>query len=205
MESKAHWEEVYLSHPAEEVSWFQKRSEVSLRLIQSVCGSKDDFVIDIGGGASTLTDDLIEDGFQNITVLDISSAALSVARKRLGVVRSAHVNWIEADITSATLARSRYDVWHDRAVFHFLTVAKDRESYVEKVRTSVKPGGYVIVSTFGADGPLRCSGLEVARYSPDKLHSQFGSSFDLLEHSQETHLTPFGTEQNFIYCLCLKK
>lgn len=205
MESKAHWEEVYHSHPAEEVSWFQKRSEISLRLIKTVCRSKDDFVIDIGSGASTLIDDLIEDGYQNVTVLDISSAALSVARRRLGVVRSKNVNWIEADITSVSLPKSHYDVWHDRAVFHFLTDAKDRVSYVEKVRTSVKPGGFVIVSTFDADGPSRCSGLEVTRYTPDKLHSVFGSPFELLEHSQETHLTPFGTEQKFIYCLCLKK
>lgn len=205
MQSKAHWEEVYRSQPAEEVSWFQERSEESLRLIQTVSGAKEGFVIDIGGGASTLTDDLIEEGFQNITVLDISPAALSVARKRLGVVRSGYVNWIEADITKVDLPESQFDVWHDRAVFHFLTDAKDRACYVEKVRTSVKSGGHVIVSTFGADGPQRCSGLEVARYSPDKLHSEFGTPFELLEHSQETHRTPFGTEQKFIYCLCLKK
>ena len=205
MQSKAHWEEVYRSHSAEEVSWFQERSVFSLRLIQTVCGTKDAFVIDIGGGASTLTGDLIEEGFQNITVLDISSVALSVAQRRLGIIGSARVNWIEADITSVNLLESHYDVWHDRAVFHFLTDAKDRASYVDKVRTSVKPGGHVIVSTFGADGPMNCSGLEVERYSPDKLHSEFGSPFELLEHSQETHLTPFGTEQKFIYCLCLKK
>ena len=204
MESKAHWEEVYRSHSVEEVSWFQERSEESLRLIRMVSASKDDFLIDIGGGASRLTADLLADGFRQLTVLDISGAALDVAQRRLGM-QAVRVAWIEADITKVDLPDSQFDVWHDRAVFHFLTDTKDRASYVGKVRTSVKPGGHVIVSTFGADGPLRCSGLEVTRYSPDKLHSQFGSTFELLEHSQETHLTPFGTEQKFIYCLCLKK
>ena len=203
MQTKTHWENVYTTKPASEVSWFQEHSEVSLDLIKRTGVSQQSFVIDVGGGASTLVDDLLSDGFENITVLDISAAALHVAQARLAE-RAQVVTWLEADITRVTLPASHYNVWHDRAVFHFLTRPADRKRYVETVLASVKPGGHVIVATFSLDGPLRCSGLDVVRYSPDGLHEEFGESFLLVEHTQEVHHTPFGTQQQFVYCYCRK-
>jgi ubiquinone/menaquinone biosynthesis C-methylase UbiE len=148
-------------------------------------------------------DDLIADGFQHITVLDVSGTALQVARKRLGT-KAIEVKWIEADITQADLPHQAYDLWHDRAVFHFLTQADDRQRYIEVVRHSVRKGGHVIVATFAPDGPERCSGLEVVRYSPESLHSEFGDGFEVVDTTRETHHTPFGTDQKFIYCYCRK-
>jgi SAM-dependent methyltransferase len=136
-----------------------------------------------------------------LTVLDISAAALTAAQKRLGL-RAAGVQWIEADITKANLPTKQFDVWHDRAVFHFLTSQEDRAAYVQAVFHSVKPGGHVIVATFAEDGPAQCSGLPVMRYSADGLHAEFGDSFSLLDHRIETHHTPSGTVQQFLYCYC---
>ena len=146
-------------------------------------------------------DDLLARGFQNVTVLDISASALRAAQERLGP-RASQVTWLEADITTARLPRHYYDVWHDRAVFHFLTRAEDRKGYVQAARHSVKPGGHVIVATFAPDGPLRCSGLDIVRYSTEALHGEFGEAFELVASANETHQTPFGTEQKFIYCYC---
>jgi len=203
METRTHWEEVYETKAADEVSWFQEHSETSLALIQGTGVSKSASIIDVGGGASTLVDDLLADGFQNITVLDISAAALHVAQERLGS-RAASVAWLDADITAVTLPEQHFDVWHDRAVFHFLTQAGDRHKYVDAVYRSVRPGGHVIVATFAPNGPLRCSGLDVVRYSPNTLHREFGNAFELVSHRRETHETPFGTEQQFVYCYCRK-
>ena len=198
---KAHWEEVYSTKPATEVSWFQEHSDVSLGLIQRTGVGKGGTIIDVGGGASKLVDDLLAQGYSDVTVLDISASALSVARQRLGA-RASKVVWLEADITTVALPYHRFDVWHDRAVFHFLTEADERERYVQAVRHSVKPGGHVIVAAFGPDGPLHCSGLPVMRYSPDQLHDEFGAPFELVDHTNEAHRTPFGTVQQFIYCYC---
>ena len=148
-------------------------------------------------------DDLILAGFQHISVLDVSGTALQLARQRLGT-RAGDVRWIEADITQADLPRQAYDVWHDRAVFHFLTQAADRQRYIDTVRQAVRKGGHVIVATFAADGPDRCSGLEVIRYSPESLHDEFGEGFEIMDSTHETHHTPFGKEQKFIYCYCRK-
>jgi ubiquinone/menaquinone biosynthesis C-methylase UbiE len=148
-------------------------------------------------------DDLIDNGYQNVTVLDISGTALEVAQQRLGSKASA-VTWLEADVTKVKLPANFYNVWHDRAVFHFLTQAEDRAHYVESVQHSVKTGGHVIVATFGLEGPTRCSGLEVVRYSADSLHDEFGDEFDLVDTTTEAHHTPFGTEQKFVYCYCRK-
>ena len=199
MQAKTHWEQVYSTKPVTEVSWFQEHSEVSIDLIDRTGVGKGGAIIDVGGGASRLVDDLLAKGYQDLTVLDISAAALSVARRRLGT-RAEAVNWLEADITSADLPRHGFDLWHDRAVFHFLTDGADRARYVQAVRDSVRPGGHVIVATFGPDGPLKCSGLPVVRYSPDRLHDEFGAAFELVEHTTEEHRTPFGTTQHFIYC-----
>jgi ubiquinone/menaquinone biosynthesis C-methylase UbiE len=136
-------------------------------------------------------------------VLDISAASLHTAQQRLGS-QAQKVNWIEADITQAQLPHQFYDVWHDRAVFHFLTKAEDRQKYVEAVRYSVRQGGHVIVATFAPDGPERCSGLDVVRYSEDTLHNEFGDEFEVVDSTRETHHTPFGTDQKFVYCYCRK-
>jgi len=201
MQSKDHWEKVYTTKPIDAVSWFQPHAGLSLDIIRSTGLGRDAAIIDVGGGASTLVDDLVANAYTDLTVLDLSGAALNAARKRLGVQES-KVRWIEADITKADLPANRYDIWHDRAVFHFLTDPADRVAYVQTVLRSVKPGGHVIVATFGADGPLQCSGLPVMRYSANELHDQFGAAFQLLDHREEKHRTPSGTEQQFVYCYC---
>ena len=146
-------------------------------------------------------DDLLAQGYQNVTVLDISQTAIEETKKRLGAA-SARVHWLVADITDAQLEAGAYDVWHDRAVFHFLTRPEARVAYVRQVTRAVKPGGHVIVSTFGPEGPTRCSGLEVVRYDADSLHSEFGISFQLLDSFKELHYTPWGSIQQFLYCFC---
>ena len=201
MQSKDHWERVYSTKATDAVSWFQPHADLSLDIIRSTRLGHDAGIIDVGGGASTLVDDLVANGYTDLTVLDLSGAALSAARKRLGSQES-KVRWIEADITKADLPANRYNIWHDRAVFHFLTDPADRVAYVQTVLRSVKPGGHVIVATFGADGPLQCSGLPVMRYSADELHDQFGAAFQLLDHREEKHHTPSGAVQQFVYCYC---
>jgi len=186
-----------------QVSWYQEHAQYSVQFIQKTGIQKTAAIIDIGGGASTLVDDLLVAGFQNISVLDVSVTALQIARQQLGT-RAVDVSWIEADITQADLPQQAYDVWHDRAVFHFLTQAADRQRYIKTVRRSVRQGGHVIVATFAPDGPDRCSGLEVVRYSPESLHHEFGAGFEIVDSTRETHHTPFGTEQKFIYCYCRK-
>ena len=203
MTTKTHWEHIYETKAPTRVSWYQEHAELSLQFIQNTGIKKSDHLIDIGGGASTLVDDLIGAGFQHISVLDISAAALQLARQRLGI-HAADVEWIEADITRVDLPVNTYDLWHDRAVFHFLTQAADRQRYISTVRSAVRKGGHVILATFATDGPDHCSGLEVVRYSPDSLHHEFGEGFELKDSRRETHHTPFGTEQKFIYCYCRK-
>jgi 2-polyprenyl-3-methyl-5-hydroxy-6-metoxy-1,4-benzoquinol methylase len=204
MENKDHWEDVYHKRAVTDVSWYQIHPSMSLRYILNTGIGKDGQIIDVGGGASTLVDHLLENGFQSMTVLDISASALEVARQRLGP-RGIAVNWLEADITKANLPHHTYDIWHDRAVFHFLTHPGDRQRYVQAVKQTVKPGGHVIVATFASDGPDHCSGLEVARYEPEGLHDEFGVDFVLLDSTHEEHNTPFGTTQKFIYCYCRKQ
>ncbi|HSK88667.1 MAG TPA: class I SAM-dependent methyltransferase, partial [Anaerolineales bacterium] len=195
---------IYETKAPTQVSWYQEHARYSLQFIQNTGVQKTGQIIDIGAGASTLVDDLLAAGFQQISVLDVSGTALQLARQRLGP-RAAGVHWIEADITQANLPRQTYDVWHDRAVFHFLTQAADRQRYVAAVQQSVRNGGHVIIATFAPDGPDRCSGLEVMRYSPENLHGEFGSGFELVDSTYETHHTPFGKEQKFIYCYCRKE
>ena len=203
MASKAHWEQVYAGKAVNQVSWFQAHPEYSLRLIHATGLDRDAAIIDVGGGASTLVDDLLADGYRDLTVLDLSGTALASARARLGEPAAA-VHWIEADITQIELPDRRYDLWHDRAVFHFLTEAREREVYVRTVLRAVKPGGHVIVASFAEDGPERCSGLPIVRYRPDSLHAEFGDAFTLLRHETEAHQTPAGKVQQFVYCYCRK-
>ena len=201
MQSKQHWEKVYTSKAPDAVSWFQPHAQLSLELIKSTGIGRDAGIIDVGGGASMLVDDLLAEGYTDLTVLDLSHAALEAARRRLGAQES-KVRWIEADVTTVDLPDKRYDIWHDRAVFHFLTEEEDREAYVHTVFRSVKPGGHVIIATFAEDGPAQCSGLPVMRYRPDELHDEFGEAFTLLQHRKEAHHTPAGAVQQFIYCYC---
>lgn len=203
MPSKTHWENIYHTKDPTQVSWFQEHSALSLDFIKATGVEKTGQIIDVGGGASRLVDDLLTEGYQHITVLDISAAALQVAQQRLGSQASL-VTWIEADITQVELPNNYYDVWHDRAVFHFLTQTQDRKRYVETVRRSVKAGGHIIVATFAPEGPNRCSGLDIVKYDPEHLYNEFGNDFELVNSSNETHRTPFGTEQKFIYCYCRK-
>ncbi len=203
MQSKEHWDKVYSTKPTDGVSWYQEHAESSLRLIQQTGVSSSAEIIDVGGGASTLVDDLIKKGFIRLSVLDLSAAALAATKQRLGN-HANEVKWIEGDITEVPLPPLSYDVWHDRAVFHFLTDEAERAAYVEAVLRCVKPGGFVIVATFSEDGPTQCSGLPVKRYTADELHDEFGAPFELLRHEKEEHRTPFGTTQNFVYCFCRK-
>jgi SAM-dependent methyltransferase len=201
MESKAHWEKVYTIKAPDAVSWYAPHLETSLNLIHQATEEKNASIIDIGGGEATLVDDLLMDGYKDISVLDISQKAIDVARSRLEN-KAENVRWYCADITKATLPQNYFDVWHDRAVFHFLTEDVQRLKYVEQVMRSVKHGGHVIISTFGPGGPEKCSGLDVVRYDADNLHEQFGKTFKLLSSSNELHKTPMGTTQQFLYCFC---
>ena len=203
MQPKNHWEHVYSTKKTESVSWFQEHAEQSMRLIRGTGVPYSAGIIDVGGGASTLVDDLLSSGYCAVSVLDLAAAALSVAKARLGK-RASEVQWTEGDITKVLLPVHAFDVWHDRAVFHFLTSKEDREAYVNTVLRSVKPGGHVIVATFAEDGPIQCSGLPVMRYGPSELHAEFGSPFSLVQHEREEHHTPFGTVQKFVYCYCRK-
>jgi len=201
MDVGTQWEKIYTEKAANAVSWFRPHLETSLELIERVAPDRSRSIIDVGGGESTLVDDLLIRGYDNITVLDISQTAIDANKKRLGKA-SKCVRWLVADITRVDLELSDYDVWHDRAVFHFLTGQSERVAYVRQVAWAVKHGGHVIVSTFGPEGPTKCSGLEVVRYDAESLHREFGVHFRLLGSSKELHQTPFGTTQQFLYCYC---
>ena len=201
MDPRDHWESVYGTKKPTEVSWYQATAALSLDLIRRVAPDRSAAIIDVGGGASTLVDGLLSEGYNNLTVLDVSAAALAEAATRVGP-NTARVAWREANILDAVLPALAYDVWHDRAVFHFLLDPEDRRRYVDQVRAAVREGGYVMVATFAEDGPMRCSGLEVMRYAPEGLHQQFGPDFQLLQTAREEHHTPAGTIQPFIYCMC---
>lgn len=201
MDRGAHWEHVYRTKGPDQVSWFQAEARLSRQLIERVAPDRAASVIDIGAGASTLIDGLVASGYLHLTVLDLSPRALAIAQHRLGS-GSAAVSWWAADVLDIEFPGGSFDVWHDRAVFHFLTDPADRARYVAQVRHAVRPGGHVLVATFADDGPSRCSGLEVMRYAPDMLHAEFGAGFQLLESHREVHTTPAGTPQAFTYCVC---
>lgn len=203
MDRKSHWENIYQTKARDQVSWFREHLDTSLTMITNTGVGREAAIIDVGGGNSTLVDDLLENGYVDVSVLDISGKAIAGSKERLGR-KAEDVIWIEADITSAELPKDHYDVWHDRAVFHFLTDPEDRRKYVELVLRSLKPGGHIIVASFGLEGPEKCSGLDVVRYSPDSMHDEFGDAFRLVKSVGETHNTPFGTTQEFVYCYCRK-
>ena len=201
MDVKSHWEKIYTTKAPESVSWYRAHLETSLALIERAAESRSASIIDIGGGESTLVDDLLLRGYRNVTVLDVSQTAIEVTKKRLGPAAE-QVRWLAGDVTEIELEPHAYDLWHDRAVFHFLTAPERRLAYVRQVAHAVKPGGHVIVSTFGPEGPAKCSGLDVMRYDAESLYGEFGGQFRLVESSNELHETPFGTTQQFLYCYC---
>lgn len=201
MSSREHWDAVYRVKGSDHVSWFKPHLDRSLAFLEAAGVSQTAHVIDVGGGASTFVDDLLDRGYTNISVLDLSGAALDAARARLGE-RASRVQWIHADVTEVQLPAATYDFWHDRAVFHFLRDPLARARYVASVRRSLKPGGHIVVATFGPHGPEKCSGLEVMRFTPDALHAEFGSDFARLADATEIHKTPWGAEQEFVYCYC---
>ena len=201
LDTKRHWENVYATKAPDTVSWYRRHLEISLVLIERAAGAREASIIDVGGGESTLVDDLLLRGYKNLSVLDVSQTAIEVTKKRLGSAAE-QVRWLVGDIVEIGLEQHAYDLWHDRAVFHFLTTPEQRLAYIRQVIRAVKPGGHVIVSTFGPEGPTKCSGLEVMRYDTDSLHGEFGGQFRLMESSKELHQTPFGTTQQFLYCYC---
>lgn len=198
MERQTHWEHIYTQrHPAE-LAWFQAHPATSLRLIEACGIGHDAALIDIGGGASLLVDKLVEAGYANVTVLDISPAAIHSAQARLGQ-RAAMVRWRVEDITRFAPSE-KYALWHDRAVFHFLTEAVDRRAYLTAAASALESGGGMIIATFAPDGPEKCSGQPVVRYDAQSLMREAGEDFELLESCGETHVTPGGVRQSFNYC-----
>jgi SAM-dependent methyltransferase len=196
-EASRHWDGVYGSRVFDQVSWYQNVPERSLRYIQDAVPNRNAAVIDVGGGASTLVDHLLDAGFNDVTVVDISDKALQQARQRLGD-RADAVNWVVADVR-AFLPERTFSIWHDRAVLHFLVDAEDRARYLEALRRALLPGAKLVLSTFGPDGPLRCSGLQIRRYDIEMLMQLLGPYFELQGHELEDHETPAGAKQQFLY------
>ena len=196
---QAHWEDVYTRKGENEVSWFQENPALSLKLIEDLGGAIDTAIIDVGGGSSRLVDALVRKGFQAVTVLDLSEAALTATKVRLGNLAE-QVRWIVADATTWHPTET-YDIWHDRAAFHFLTDEQDRAAYIARMRQSLKTGGHAIIATFAPDGPERCSGLPVVRYSPESLARTFGGDFSLIGTRDHAHTTPWGAVQSFQFSI----
>jgi len=197
--TRSHWEDVYTSKAENAVSWYQPHSVRSLEWIASAAPARDAAIVDIGGGASTLVDDLLARGYSDLTVLDVAEAALTKAKDRLGG-KAARITWIVADITQWAPPRA-YDVWHDRAVFHFLTKPAQQDAYITALNAGTRPGSSVIIATFALDGPDKCSGLPVQRYSPATLSKRLGASFSLTSQASEIHKTPSASEQRFQYSM----
>jgi SAM-dependent methyltransferase len=192
---QAHWETVYTKKGENQVSWFQDTPTLSLDLIAKVGATPASAIIDVGGGASRLVDNLVNRGFENVTVLDLSEAALEDAKSRLGS-RAAQVRWIVADVTVWEPEKT-YEIWHDRAAFHFLTEEREPEAYVARLERALKVGGCAVIATFALDGPERCSGLPVVRYDPVSLGQTLGRAFRLVDCRRQVHATPWGSNQSF--------
>jgi SAM-dependent methyltransferase len=197
IDRKAHWERIYSTKGETGVSWYQTAPTLSLELIRSVAPAHGGRVIDVGGGASVLVDRLLELPFEKIAVLDISETALRKARSRLGV-RAGSVDWLVADITEAQTLGT-FDLWHDRAVFHFLIDAADRRNYVKLARQTIRAGGHLVIASFADDGPRRCSDLDVCRYNAESLATELGEGFFFVREAKEAHTTPLGPSQAFFY------
>ncbi len=198
MADRAHWDDIYREKSPEGVSWYQDHPSLSLRLIRESAPDRSSNIIDIGGGASKLVDHLIA-SYAHVGVVDISAHALNVSKKRLGP-KADHVTWFSGDLFEVVLPGGFYDVWHDRALFHFLTRAEDRLKYMNVMADTLKPGGNVIIATFALNGPPKCSGVDVIRYSPETLAKELGQGFSLTQTLNEDHSTPAGICQHFVYC-----
>ena len=201
MQSSDHWNNVYRNKRFDAVSWYAPHLGKSLQLIERLCPDRSAAIVDIGGGESTLVDDLLQLHYQDVSVLDISASAIEFTQKRLGP-KAQQVSWHVGDITRYDFAPKQFDLWHDRAVFHFLTDPAARQAYVQLVRRSVKPGGHVLMATFGPNGPLQCSGLDVVRYDEKSLLHELGAGFRQVGSELVLHQTPSGTEQQFLYVWC---
>jgi SAM-dependent methyltransferase len=199
MSQKKHWEQVYSSKQTEKLGWYEPHLQISLNWIKKLGLTVDAQIIDVGGGASTLVDDLLDAGYRTITVLDISEKALSSIKARLGK-KAELVTWLDGDITSVDLPTHCFELWHDRAVFHFLTVQEQQRKYRNNLIEALKPGGHLIIGTFAPEAPSMCSGLPVQRYSPEQLENVLGGDFKLMRHHKELHITPGGVEQMYLYC-----
>jgi SAM-dependent methyltransferase len=204
IDRQTHWQNVYRTRTADSVSWYRPHLDVSIELLELAGLSADSRVIDIGGGASTLVDDLLDRGVRDLSVLDISDRALAMARKRLGD-RAKEVNWYVGDILHAMLPTGGFDLWHDRAVFHFLTDPAEAARYAQLAAEAVRIGGHAVIGSFALDGPECCSGLPVARRSAEDIAGIFAPTFSLLQRREERHLTPAGTDQSFVYALMLRR
>ncbi len=199
MNQKVHWEQVYSSGPTERLGWYAPHLQTSLAWIKALNLALDARIVDVGGGASTLADDLLDAGYRSITVLDISEKALSAVKARLG--RKAElVTWLVGDITSIELPKQHYELWHDRAVFHFLVQLEQQHKYRDNLLRALRPAGHLIIGTFAPEAPPKCSGLPVRRYSPEELQNALGEEFELEHHQKELHITPGGVEQMYLYC-----
>lgn len=197
---RSHWNDVYTTKAADTVSWFQDDPAPSLDMIARTGLAKSEAIIDVGGGASILIDRLLDGGHIDLTVLDIAQAGLAVAQKRLGE-RAGRVTWIAEDVTIWQPPQGAFSIWHDRAVFHFLVEDADRAAYMHALYRGVRPGGFVILAPFALSGPERCSGLPVRRYSAEMLQAELGSGYSLVDQRPQTHVTPAGNRQDFLWCL----
>ncbi|MBT2968692.1 MAG: class I SAM-dependent methyltransferase [Candidatus Thiodiazotropha sp. (ex Ctena orbiculata)] len=197
VDKKAHWQNLYREKAPTEVSWHQSEPELSLQLMHSSGIDRDEAVIDVGGGASLLVDYLWKEGFSNLAVLDISGYALSVAKQRLGDA-AASIEWYETDVTEF-MPPHPFSLWHDRAVFHFLTAKPDREKYIDALNLALRPNGHLVIAAFAIGGPEKCSGLDIVQYDAAKLMRELGKGFELMEEREELHVTPAGGEQKFTY------
>lgn len=195
-----HWRRTYEASRTDRLGWYRPRLDASLRLIESLQLTPAARIIDVGGGASTLVDDLLAAGHTDVTVLDLAPAALQTARDRLGAA-AARVRWLQGDVLTTDLGPTPFDLWHDRAVFHFLVDPADRRRYMEVVRATLAAGGHVVIGTFAPAAPPRCSGLPVARYTAESLGAAFGDGFRVQQTTHEAHTTPGGTDQPYTYCL----
>jgi SAM-dependent methyltransferase len=198
MNRREHWEQVYSGKPPERLGWYKPRLQTSLDWITDLSPDRNAPIIDVGGGASTLVDDLLERGYSAITVLDLAAPALELIKARLGA-RGSTVNWLCGDVTQIELGENAFELWHDRAVFHFLTEANERERYRESLCKALRPGGHVIIGAFAPEAPPRCSGLPVQRYDLERLRETLGDEFELRRHHKEMHVTPGGVEQMYLY------
>jgi hypothetical protein len=199
MSTQDHWERIYQTKSPQETSWFEPHLQTSLDWVVEGVPDRSASIIDVGGGESTLVDDLLGLQYLSLTVLDVADAAINKSRQRLGA-KASNIKWLVGNVLEVSLLPRAYDLWHDRAVFHFLTEPDQRLTYRRQLTSSLKIGGHVVIATFGPQGPEKCSGLDTKRYDAESLQHELGRDFSLVKSSVVQHQTPFGTTQQFLYC-----